>query len=70
MKTKDKELASKLRALQAYRSYSHDDMGIKIHASRRTWLRKLAKPETFTVAELIRLEKCFGTKLLETECSI
>lgn len=65
MNTPDK-LRAKLRALQALRGYDAEKMGIWIHATGRTWQRRMKEPETLTVGELLRLEKCFGTSLIDT----
>lgn len=65
--TKTEELAAKIRAFQAAKGYDTHEMGIRIHASPSTWLRRIRKPGTLTVDELIRLEKCLGTSLLDTK---
>lgn len=59
-----KEFKREIKAYQARKDYSQEDLAIKMHMSVYQLRRRLLHPEKFTLDELVRLEKVLGMKIL------
>ena len=65
--TDSQKVKRAIKSRQVMMGLSNSDMACRMHMSLPTWNRRLSKPETLTVKELLRLEKILKFKLLEKE---
>ena len=60
-----RDVRQAIKSQQVRLGYKNEEMACWMHMSIASWNRRLSKPETFTVKELIRLEAILKIKLLE-----
>lgn len=63
--TESQKVRQTIKSQQVRLGYKNDEMACWMHMSIASWNRRLNKPETLTVKELIRLEAILKIKLLE-----
>lgn len=61
------DLKRSIKSRQAYLGFSNEDMAVKMRMSISSWNRRMRKPDTINVDELIRLEKILKYELLEVK---
>jgi len=62
--TKSETLKRQIKAGQANKAYSQEDLAIKMHMSIHQLRRRLANPDRIPFGELERFEKVLGIKIL------
>lgn len=63
--TDSQKVRRTIKSRQVMMGLSNSDMACRMHMSIASWNRRLSKPETLTVKELLRLEAILKIKLLE-----
>ena len=63
--TDSQKVKRTIKSRQVMLGLSNSDMACHMHMSLSSWNRRLSKPETLTVKELLRLEAILKIKLLE-----
>lgn len=61
------DIKRSIKSRQAYLGLSNEDIAVKMRMSISSWNRRMRKPDTINVDELIRLEKILKYELLEVK---